>query len=63
MILKNGKKSLQKLENKYEVQANKLDSTIKQLCETKEKLGKYNTRNVNKKLKRTNRNLKAGDRE
>jgi hypothetical protein len=26
-------------------------------------LGKYNTRNVNKKLKRTNRNLKAGDRE
>jgi uncharacterized protein YycO len=46
MILKNGKKSLQKLENKYEVQANKLDSTIKQLCETKEKLGKYNTRNV-----------------
>lgn len=59
-------KSLQKLENKYEVQANKLDSTIKQLCETKEKLGKYNTRNVNKKIKRKkwkNRNLKAGDRK
>ena len=49
-------KSLQKLENKYEVQANKLDSTIKQHCETKEKLGKYNTK---KKLK--NRNLKSNE--
>jgi hypothetical protein len=26
-------------------------------------LGKYNTRNVNKKLKRKNRNLKAGDKK
>lgn len=57
------KKSLQKLENKYEVQVNKLDSTIKELCETKEKLGKYNTRNVNKKLKRKNGNLNPGDRK
>lgn len=46
--------SLQKLEEKYKIQSEKLDTKIKQLGETKSKLGTYDIRNVNKKLKRKN---------
>lgn len=45
---------MQKLEEKYKIQSEKLDTKIKQLGETKSKLGTYDIRNVNKKLKRKN---------